>query len=101
MRYIPSKVSTKEDGKDSHLKTIIVEVAQKTSQKVPLYAYDSVKTFLKMQKIPRYFLAQQDTRKKHDIHDQVDDLVIAKLDKIPDGITDKKELANIKKLEDL
>ena len=35
------------------------------------------------------------------IHDQADDLMIAKLDVIPDGSTNKKELPTIKKFEDI
>ena len=54
-----------------------------------------------MQKMHEHFLTQQDARKKHDIHNQAGDLMISKLDKIPDGTTNKKELVNIKKLKDL
>ena len=66
-----------------------------------MHDYNGVETFLKMKKIHKYFLAQQDARKKHDIHVNANDLVIAKLDAIPDEITDKKELTTIKKLKEL
>eukprot|EP00957_Ditylum_brightwellii_P092545 7047247-Ditylum_brightwellii.AAC.1 len=58
---------------DSPLKTITVELAQKTTQKVALYKFRGVKTFLQMQKSHEYFLPQQEARKKHDLHDQADD----------------------------
>ena len=100
--FPPRTVSAKEDGEDSPLKTTTVELAQKTSQKMPLYAYDGVKTFLMIYEMRGCFLAQQETRKMHDIHDNANDLVTSKLDAIPDGTNNKKELAmTTKKLKDL
>ena len=55
--FIPSEVSFREDDDDSALKTITVGLSQKTSQKVTIYEYDYVKTFPKMQKMHKYFLA--------------------------------------------
>ena len=51
-----------------------------------------------MKKMHRYFLAQQDAREKHAKFDKLDDDVIAKIDAIPDGTTNKKELVTLKKL---
>eukprot|EP00957_Ditylum_brightwellii_P077510 5889776-Ditylum_brightwellii.AAC.1 len=54
-----------------------------------------------MQKSHEYFLSQQKARKKHDQHDQADDAVLAQLNTIPKDTCDKKELAGIKKLQDV
>ena len=45
LRFVPSNVYTKEDSEDSPLKTITVELAQKISQKVPLYVITASKPF--------------------------------------------------------
>eukprot|EP00957_Ditylum_brightwellii_P122398 9333551-Ditylum_brightwellii.AAC.1 len=67
---------------DSPLKTIMVELAQETTQKVSLYQFS-------------------EARKKHDQHDQTDDAILAKLDAIPKDTCNKKELVAIKKLKDM
>eukprot|EP00957_Ditylum_brightwellii_P122354 9330857-Ditylum_brightwellii.AAC.1 len=86
---------------DSPLKTITVELAQETTQKLALYKFSDIKTFLMMQKSHKYFLSQQEARKKHDQHDQTNDTVLAQLDAIPKDACNKKELAGIKKLQDM
>ena len=101
LRFVPTKGLPKEDTEDSPLKTITVELAQKTSQKVTLYDFGGVETFLLMQKNHEYFLAQQDARKKYDSYDELDDDAIKKIDAVPEDTSDKKELATIEKLEDL
>eukprot|EP00957_Ditylum_brightwellii_P127598 9730994-Ditylum_brightwellii.AAC.1 len=58
---------------DSPLKTIMVELAQETTQKVALYKFSGIEIFLMMQKSHEYFLSRQEARKKHDLHDQADD----------------------------
>ena len=55
LHFVPSKVSSREDVDDKTPKTVTVELGQKTSQKVSLYEYDGVETFLKMQKMHKYF----------------------------------------------
>eukprot|EP00957_Ditylum_brightwellii_P004467 339662-Ditylum_brightwellii.AAC.1 len=86
---------------DSPLKTITVKLAQETTQKVSLYKFSDVETFLMMQKFHEYFLSQQEARKKHNQHDQTGDTVLAKLDAILKNMHDKKELVAIKKLQDV
>eukprot|EP00957_Ditylum_brightwellii_P137405 10476029-Ditylum_brightwellii.AAC.1 len=74
IRFVPLQRPTKDDMDDSPLKTIMVELTQETTQKA---------------------------RKKHDLHDQADDAVLAQLDTIPKDTRNKKELAGIKKLQDM
>ena len=62
--FVPSKVSSREDMDDKTLKTVIVELSQKTSQKVSLYEYEGVETFLMMQKMHRYFCLPTRCEKK-------------------------------------
>ena len=88
--FTPTKGSTREDIEVSPLKTITVELVQKISQKVNLYDFRGVGTFLLMQKTHKYFLVQQDARKKHAQYDQLYDSVIVKIDAIPKDTTDKK-----------
>eukprot|EP00957_Ditylum_brightwellii_P025042 1894804-Ditylum_brightwellii.AAC.1 len=99
--FVPLQRPTKDNMDDSPLKTITVEMAQETTQKVALYEFSSVETFLMMQKSHEYFLSQQESRKKHDQHDQTNDAVSAQLDMIPKDTCNKKELAGIKKLQDV
>eukprot|EP00957_Ditylum_brightwellii_P067434 5118654-Ditylum_brightwellii.AAC.1 len=54
-----------------------------------------------MQKSYEYFLSQQEARKKHGLHDQADDTVLAQLDMILKDMCNKKELAGMKKLQDI
>eukprot|EP00957_Ditylum_brightwellii_P020852 1573024-Ditylum_brightwellii.AAC.1 len=54
-----------------------------------------------MQKSREYFLSQQEARKKHDLHDQANDAVLAQLNTIPKDMCHKKELAGMKKLQDM
>eukprot|EP00957_Ditylum_brightwellii_P073730 5602965-Ditylum_brightwellii.AAC.1 len=79
----------------------MVELAQETTQKVALYEFSGDETFLMMQKSHEYFLSQQEDRKKHDLHDQADNALLAQLDMIPKYTRDKKELAGMKKLQDM
>eukprot|EP00957_Ditylum_brightwellii_P025305 1914808-Ditylum_brightwellii.AAC.1 len=50
IRFVPPSRPSKDDMDDSPLKMITVELAQETTQKVALYKFSSVKTFLMMQK---------------------------------------------------
>ena len=63
--FVPSKGSSKEDTDDKTLKTVTVELSQKTTQKVSLYEYDDIEAFLQLQKLYDYYLSQQDVRRKH------------------------------------
>ena len=92
LRFVLIKVSSREDTDDKTLKTVTVELSQKTSQKVSFYEYDGVETFLKMQKMHEHFLSQQDVRKKHAKLDKLDNEVLKKIDTIPEDSTDKLEL---------
>ena len=47
----------------------------------------------------KYFLAQQDIRKKHTKLDKLDNAVLKNLYAIPDGTTEKKEIESPKKLK--
>eukprot|EP00957_Ditylum_brightwellii_P148319 11292158-Ditylum_brightwellii.AAC.1 len=47
------------------------------------------------------FYLQQDARKKHDLHDQADDTILAQLNTIPKDMHNKKELAGMRKLQDM
>eukprot|EP00957_Ditylum_brightwellii_P165548 12603264-Ditylum_brightwellii.AAC.1 len=58
--FVPLQRPTKDNMHDSPLKTITVELAQETNQKVTLYEFGGVKTFLMMQKSHEYFLSQQE-----------------------------------------
>eukprot|EP00957_Ditylum_brightwellii_P139224 10611464-Ditylum_brightwellii.AAC.1 len=86
---------------DSPLKLITVDLAQETTQKVALYKFSGIKTFLMMEKSHEYFLSQQEARRKHDQHDQTNDAVLAQLVTISKDTRNKKELAGIKKLQDM
>eukprot|EP00957_Ditylum_brightwellii_P160205 12196542-Ditylum_brightwellii.AAC.1 len=97
--FVPPQRSTKDDMDDSPLKTTMVELVQETTQKVALYKFSNVKTFLMMQKSHEYFLSQQEARKKHDLHGQADDAVLAQLNTIPKDTHNKKELVGIKNLK--
>eukprot|EP00957_Ditylum_brightwellii_P077329 5876585-Ditylum_brightwellii.AAC.1 len=50
IRFVPLQRSTKDDMDDSPLKTITVELAQETTQKVALYKFSDAETILMMQK---------------------------------------------------
>eukprot|EP00957_Ditylum_brightwellii_P015659 1181681-Ditylum_brightwellii.AAC.1 len=50
IRFVPTPRPSKDDMDDSPLKTITVELAQEMAQKVALYKFSGVKTFLMMQK---------------------------------------------------
>eukprot|EP00957_Ditylum_brightwellii_P097743 7443509-Ditylum_brightwellii.AAC.1 len=70
-------------------------------KKVLLYKFSGVKTFLQMQKSHEYFLYQQEARKKHDLHDQADGVVLTQLETIQKDMRNKKEQAGMKKLQDM
>ena len=61
---MPSKASEKEDVKDTKLKLITVVLDQDATQKVCLFGFDKMETFLKMQIHHAYLLAQKDMKKK-------------------------------------
>ena len=46
---MPPKASEKEDGKDTRLKSITAVLDQDTTQKVCMYKFEKIETFLKMQ----------------------------------------------------
>eukprot|EP00957_Ditylum_brightwellii_P106985 8162732-Ditylum_brightwellii.AAC.1 len=54
-----------------------------------------------MQKSHEYFLSQKEARKKHDLHDQADDAILAQIGMILKDTRNKKELADMKKLQDM
>ena len=58
LRFVPPKVSEKEDGKDTRLKLITIVLDQDMTQKVCLYNFDDIETFLRMQINHAYLLAQ-------------------------------------------
>ena len=66
-----------------------------------LYEYVCIVTILGLQKQHEYFLAQQEARKKHTKFNRLDDLMYNKIKAIPDGTMNPKDIANLKKLEDL
>eukprot|EP00957_Ditylum_brightwellii_P044610 3382483-Ditylum_brightwellii.AAC.1 len=72
IHFVSPQRPMKDSMDDSPLKTILVELAQETTQKVALYEFSRVETFLMMQKSHEFFLSQQEARKKHDQHDQTD-----------------------------
>ena len=98
LRCMPPKASEKEGGKDTKLKTSTVVLDQVTTQKVYPYEFDVIETFSKMQKHYSYFLEQQDVRKKWRKYDRLEDNVPVKIQSIPDGTTNTKELSTLKKL---
>ena len=61
----------------------------------------NIKTFLGMQEQHGYILAQQEARKKYIKRNRLDDVTYDKIRAIPDRTTNKKLLANLKKLKDL
>eukprot|EP00957_Ditylum_brightwellii_P201847 15327507-Ditylum_brightwellii.AAC.1 len=101
IHFVPPTRPLKDDMDDSPLKTITVELSQETTQKVAMHKFSGIKTFLMMQKSHEYFLSQQEAREKHDLHDQADDAVLAQLDMILKDARNKKELAGMKKLQDM
>ena len=54
-----------------------------------------------MQEQHGYILAQQEARKKYIKRNRLDDVTYDKIRAIPDRTTNKKLLANLKKLKDL
>ena len=66
-----------------------------------LCEFDGIKTFLKMQKKDANVLAQQDVTKKWNKHDKLEDAVLTKIELIPGGASDPKELATLKKSKKL
>ena len=63
-----------------------------------LCEFDGIKTFLKMQKKDANVLAQQDVTKKWNKHDKLEDAMLLKIEAIPDGTTDTRELATLNSL---
>ena len=96
LRCVPLTASEKEDVKGTKLKMITVVLDQDTTQKVCLYEFDVIETFLKMQKKYSYFLAQYDVRKKWNKYDKLEDAVLVKIKAVSHGTTDTKEIATLK-----
>ena len=101
LRFVPPKASEKEDDNDTNLKSITVVLNQDMSQKVAPYEYDVMEKFLKMQILFDQLLIQQDSKKKWQKHDKLEDTVLVKIRVIPDGTKDMKELATLKNLKAL
>ena len=101
MRFVPPKASEKEDGKDKNLKSITVVLNQEMFQKVAPFEFDVIENFLKMQILFEQILTQQDSKKNWKKHDKLDDAILVKIRAIPDGTTDTKEIAKLKRLNKL
>ena len=99
LRFVPTKVPSGEDRDDKTLKTVSVELSQKTTQKITLYEYHGTESFLQLQKLHDYCLDQQEVRKKHAKLDKLDDEVLKKIDAIPEDTADKTQLDKLRKLE--
>ena len=65
------------------------------------YEFNKIEMFLKMQINHAYLPLQQDARKKWKKHDKLEDAFLFKIQVIPGGTTDTKELANLTKLNAL
>ena len=99
LRFVPTKVPSGDDTSDKTLKTVTVELSQKTTQKVPLYEFHGTETFLQLQKLHSYCLDQQGVRLKHAKLDKLDDEVLKKIDAIPEDTADVTQLEKLRKLE--
>ena len=58
LRFVPPRVSEKEDNKDTNLKVITIVLDQDTTQKVAPYEFTVIESFLKMQINFDYLLSQ-------------------------------------------
>ena len=63
LRFVPPRVSEKEDNKDTNLKLIVIVLNQDMSQKVAPYEFNVIETFPKMQILFDQLLTQQDSKK--------------------------------------
>ena len=92
------KASEKGDDNATNMKSITIVLNQDMFKTVAPYEFNIMETLLKMQILFDQLLTQQDSKKNWQKHDKLENAVLIKIQAIPDGTMDMKELAKVRKL---